>query len=71
MFTLFAEAPKVTHLFISSPYYAHWRQATCILYSLCMFCSVYSVFILPTGTLQLLWQVFPCFFLRCKANARV
>ena len=35
---------------------------------LCMFCSVYSVFIMPTGTLT---EVFPCFFLNCKANARV
>jgi hypothetical protein len=38
---------------------------------LCMFCSVYSVFIVTTGTLWLPWQVFPCFFFNCKANARV
>jgi hypothetical protein len=32
---------------------------------LCMFCSVYSVFTVPSGTL------FPCCFLSCKANSRV
>jgi hypothetical protein len=35
-------------------------------------CSVYCVFIVPTGTLRLPWlRFFPCFFLSCKANARV
>jgi hypothetical protein len=30
------------------------------------------IFIVPVGTLRLLWlDVFPCFFLSCKANARV
>ena len=33
---------------------------------LCMLCRVYSVFISATLT-----EVFPCFFLSCKANARV
>jgi hypothetical protein len=38
-----------------------------------MFCSEYSVFIVPTDILLLLCLtgVFPCFFLSCKANARV
>jgi len=35
---------------------------------LCMFCSVYFVFIVPTGTLRLPRQVFPCFFLSRKAG---
>jgi hypothetical protein len=34
----------------------------------CMLCSVYS---LPPGILRLPWLFFPCFFLSCKANARV
>ena len=33
----------------------------------CMLCSVYS---LPTGTPATLTEVFPYFFLSCKANAR-
>jgi hypothetical protein len=32
---------------------------------------VLCIFIMPAGTLWLSWQVFPCFFLSCKANARV
>jgi hypothetical protein len=37
-----------------------------------MLCSVYSVFIMPTGTLRLPWLRFiRTFFLSCKANARV
>ena len=39
---------------------------------LCMFCSVYSVFIVPNGTLRAtLTEVYPCFSFICKANARV
>ena len=38
---------------------------------LCMLCCVYSVFIVQTGTPATLTEVFPCFFLSCKANARV
>jgi hypothetical protein len=39
---------------------------------LCMLCSAYSVFIVPTGTLRLPWlRFFPCFFLSCKANAKL
>jgi len=39
---------------------------------LCVLCSVYSVFVVPAGTLRLPWlRGFPCFFLSCKANARV
>jgi len=33
---------------------------------LCMFCSVYSVFTVPTGTLRLPWLGFPYFFLTCR-----
>jgi hypothetical protein len=39
-------------------------------FPLCKLCSVYSVFIVPTDILRLTWQVFPCFFLSCKANAK-
>jgi len=36
-----------------------------------MFCSVYSVFIVPTGIFRLPWlRFFRAFFLSCKANAR-
>jgi len=38
------------------------------MYSYCYVCSVYSVFIVPAGTLT---EGFPCFFLSCKANAKV
>ena len=39
---------------------------------LCMFCSVYSVFIMPNWhSSPTLTEVFPCFFLSCKANVRV
>jgi len=38
---------------------------------LCMFCSVHSVFIVPTGTLRLPWLRFSVFILSCKANAGV
>ena len=39
---------------------------------LCMFSSAYTILIMPTGTLQLPWlRFFLCFFLSCKANARV
>ena len=44
----------------------------CIFYCYVMFCYVYSVFIVPTGTLRLPWLGFlRVFFLSCKANARV
>jgi len=43
----------------------------CILI-VCMLFSVYSVFIVPTGTLwATLTEFFPCFFHSCKTNARV
>jgi len=35
-----------------------------------LFCSVYPVFIVPTASATLT-EVFPCFFLSCKANAGV
>jgi len=43
-----------------------------ILLLLCKLCSVHSVSIMPAGhSLAALTEVFPCFFLSCKANARV
>jgi hypothetical protein len=56
----------------------------CLIVCLCTYCMfaylfyVYvfivclCIFIVPAGTLRLPWrEVFPCFFLSCKANARV
>jgi hypothetical protein len=43
-----------------------------VLLLLCMLCSVYFVFIMPTWhSPATLTEVYPCFFLSCKANARV
>ena len=36
-----------------------------------MLCSVYSLFIVPAGTLRLTDGGFPVFFLSCKANVRI
>ena len=41
-----------------------------LLLCLCLIVCL-RIFIVPAGTFRLPWQVFPCFFLSCKANGRV
>ena len=53
------------HSFVFFRFYFFQCNLSILIVCLC-------IFIVPTGTLQLPWlRVFPCFFLSCKANARV
>jgi hypothetical protein len=42
-----------------------------LLLCLCILIVCLCIVIVPAGTLRLPWQVFLCFFLSCKADARV
>jgi hypothetical protein len=53
-------------LYIPIVMFMYYCYVCSVLLLLCMLCCVYSVFIPDTLT-----EVFPCFSLSCKANARV